>query len=466
MNFNDYKKTLQADIAECLSEMQVQPIVFVGSGLSIRHWKGPTWHGLLEAVADLCPTTKGKYESIRGQFGDPIDCAEHLAEQYASWARSDGRSAFPKEVHEFAESAEQPAARQVFLKHRISAHLTDLTPPSPTGPTVLRKSELAALKEMSPHTIVTTNYDTFAQSVFDDYAPVVGDQMLRGKALSIGEVFHIHGSVGDAASLVVTRQDFERFKRRRKYLVAKLLTFFVEHPLLFVGYSCNDPNIRDVLHDVGELEHTRGRVIPNIYVVDWSDKVPTGDALQSEVSIEVETHRTIRVKRICTSELDWVYRAFASRAPIGTFRVKPLRALLARVNTLVRKDAASRAIEIDFSTLEGLIHDDSKLDHILGITQVGDGRDFNLQYRHTLTEVGLELGLGNWHGAKRLLERVRSEKCVDIQASDNRYHQAVKIGRAKHSLTHKYSDALIALLRRVQQGQDYEVELSPAPTGR
>ncbi len=46
-------------------------------------------------------------------------------------------------------------------------------------------------------------------------------------------------------SLVLTQGDYEAFETDKKYLSAKLLTYFAEHPLLFIGYGANDPNIRE-----------------------------------------------------------------------------------------------------------------------------------------------------------------------------------------------------------------------------
>ena len=62
----------------------------------------------------------------------------------------------------------------------------------------------------------------------------------------------MHGCVTDPVSLVFTQGNYDQFIRKKKYLSAKLLTYFSEHPLIFVGYGAGDPNIKAILSDIDE----------------------------------------------------------------------------------------------------------------------------------------------------------------------------------------------------------------------
>ena len=124
--------------------------------------------------------------------------------------------------------------------------------------TVLRDSveldaEISALKAMSPHAVVTTNYDELIEPLFPDYERVIGQTILRHSSLSIGEIFKIHGCVFKPTSLVLSKEDYDTFNTDKKYLSAKLLTYFAEHSFILVGYSATDPNIKNVLYDVDRM---------------------------------------------------------------------------------------------------------------------------------------------------------------------------------------------------------------------
>jgi hypothetical protein len=91
---------------------------------------------------------------------------------------------------------------------------------------------------------------------------------------------------------------------------------------------------------------------------------------------------------------------------------------------------------------------------LLGLVEANNA---NLAHPYVLTQVGQQLGFPGWHGARRLIERVHSEKNVNILETDNRYHCAVK-GGAK-TVFHKYSKEAVSLLKRVQDNLPYTVHL-------
>jgi len=131
------------------------------------------------------------------------------------------------------------------------------------------------MKTISPYAIITTNYDSLIESIFSEpnYVTIIGQQILKNNVFSTGEIFKIHGSVTDPRTLVLTHNDYEMFRQKQKYLSAKLLTYFAEHPLLFIGYSANDPNIQAILSDIDELISPDGSLIPNIYMLERKENL-------------------------------------------------------------------------------------------------------------------------------------------------------------------------------------------------
>lgn len=68
----------------------------------------------------------------------------------------------------------------------------------------------------------------------------------------IAEIYKIHGSVQNPESIVINKADYQKFYDKGKYLAAKLMTIFMEYPIIFIGYSISDSDIQAILSDVVE----------------------------------------------------------------------------------------------------------------------------------------------------------------------------------------------------------------------
>ena len=80
--------------------------------------------------------------------------------------------------------------------------------------------------------IITTNYDNLLHFLFPKFDKYIGQEELIFRNITgIGEIYKIHGSVTCPSSLVLTSKDYENFETKSAYLIAKLLTIFLEYPL-------------------------------------------------------------------------------------------------------------------------------------------------------------------------------------------------------------------------------------------
>lgn len=242
-----YRAEITADIESTVSQMGCQPILFIGSGLSKRYFAGRSWDELLAALAKECPLIDKDYAYYKQTLKTQLAVGEEFAKIYQQWAWDEGKKHFPADM--FSDSV--PV--QAYIKYAISQHLIKITPPQ-VGAIKDKNTtaEIAALEGIMPHAVITTNYDRFLELVFHDYQPVIGQSIIRNSPVLFGEIFKIHGCVSDSNSIVLTQQDYDEFMKKKKYLSAKLLTYFSEHPLLFIGYSASDPNIRAILSDIDE----------------------------------------------------------------------------------------------------------------------------------------------------------------------------------------------------------------------
>lgn len=452
MAYAEYIATQTESISKCISELGCQPIIFAGAGLSRRYVGGPSWIELLQQVAGLNPEVEKDVAYYLQKHGDLLEVGEQLIPAFHSWAWGKGKAKFDPSL--FLPDV-QP---RDFLKYFTAQHLikkmpTDLTKITPA----ILKKEIALLQSTHPHSIITTNYDNLCELIFPDYTKVVGQKIIRSPGLSIGEIFKIHGCTSDYKEIVLTTSDYQSWTQRKKYLSAKLLTYFLEHPLLIVGYGAQDPNVLSILRDIDEILASPGSLVPNIFYVIYDTDISNESNPPRDMLIDLGGGASMRVNALYAKDYSWIYSAFAANESLENVSPKVLRALLARTYDLVRHDIPRMGVQVDFATLEQAVTSDGSLPKLLGITGLGDADMFNAAYPYTLTGVAKKLGFKTWHHADQLNEKVIQQKKVNVKISDNQYHIKVKAG--DKSEFNKYSEAFVELLRKVMDGQPYEVSL-------
>jgi len=452
--FEQYRQEVLSDVKAAIQEKGCQPILFVGSGLSRRYFQGPSWIELLEWLALGCPAIERDFAYYKQLHDSLIDIGEEFAGHYHSWAWGKGKKEFPAELFKSED-------RQVYIKHKTCEYFKSITPSSLDDPRLQPyRAEIQAIRKIHPHAIITTNYDTFTSTLFERYEPIIGQQVLRANFASVGELFKIHGCVTKLDSLVLTRRDYDEFNRKKKYLSAKLLTFFAEHPLVFLGYRAEDPNILAILSDIDEILSGHGELVPNLFFLEWMPGCESKVSLQRERVLVTEAGKMIRVRNIVADSFEWVYSAFACTPELEKVDPKMLRSILRRTYELVRCDIPNRPLEVDYEILEQAATMSGFLPSLYGISTLDDPAKFNANFPYTLTQIAKKLGFTHWSPANVLLAKIKGETGVDIKASDNCYHTAVKFGTVNENRYHKYSDKFVSLLRDVKEGKEYKIEIS------
>lgn len=242
---------------------QSTPYLFVGSGFSRRYFGTPGWEGLLREIAEASGIQYGKYVDDPNDL--PAVASAMAADIKNSWY--DGK--FLKYDWCNPDSLEGAVGLGVDMALKyIACQLTEtrvkdsipmyFKPNNPTGKNefyeddVLRE-ELDIFSRMNPPAIITTNYDSALETIHKGYQ-VYGSQseMISSSLQNIGEIYKIHGTVSNHGSIVLTREDYNRFEQRNKYLIAKLLTIFTENPIVFIGYSLSDENIKNIFNGIQE----------------------------------------------------------------------------------------------------------------------------------------------------------------------------------------------------------------------
>lgn len=188
------------------------------------------------------------------------------------------------------------------------------------------KKEIEMLSKLSEKNIagvITTNYDDFVESNFIGYTKFVGQkQLIFSSIQGVAEIFKIHGSIEEPDSLVINEQDYLEFDKKSAYLAAKLMTIFMEYPIIFMGYSISDTNIQKIIKSIIECLATKQIEI-------LADRFIFVEYQPEKVGIEVSPYtimvgdKPLLMKRVVVEDFKLIYKALEgkkSKLPVRILR--------------------------------------------------------------------------------------------------------------------------------------------------
>ena len=301
----EFKKTL----ADHFKKFEASPMLFIGSGISRRYLGTETWEQLL---LNFCAAIGENPLKLKASSnGDLTKYAQLLAKSYEErwWDRPDSNEV----AAEFAEHFKNNSS---ILKIEISRYLRDAHEKADQE----LQQEISLLEKANIDGVITTNWDRFLEAIFPKFTTFIGqDGLVAGRSHGIAEIYKIHGCSSAPNSLVLTEDDYAEYRRKNPYLSSKLLTIFIERPVIFLGYSLADPHIADILEDIigcfpeKSLDFLRDKLI----FVEWHSELEEPTVTDSII------HKRIPVKLIRVSnfiELFEVLTETKKRIPAHIFR--------------------------------------------------------------------------------------------------------------------------------------------------
>ena len=344
--------TAQEDLEKTLRDAKALPVLFAGSGVSHRYLGTPTWSALLEHFA---PATGKSMAYYRGLAGDDLPRVASLiaADFYEPWFKRakyrDSRKAFESSVRDVADP----------LKYEICKYLES----HKRKKTKALAAELSDLERVRVHAVLTTNWDLLLDEALDNLEVFVGQQdVLFAQTQAVGELYKIHGSLTDPTSLVLTEEDYTQYWARNPYLIAKILTLFVEHPMLLIGYSMTDAHIQKLFGNLisclttDQLKVLNGRLI---FVKRAAEG--QGDYF-AHAPMTIEGH-TLEVQEVGLKDFGDLYRILANLPQ--RMSVKLLRQVKRDLYQLAfNEPAQARVFTVN-------IEDDTDLDKVEVVIGVG-----------------------------------------------------------------------------------------------
>lgn len=292
MDIKDY-------LVELLKEKAAGAFLFLGSGFSRRYIGLEDWKGLLQRFCE--PGKKFEYYLSKVD-GDYPEAAKLLSVDFNERWWSEAQFESSRARHGARISTSSSA-----LRVEICEYLSSLTSSFPGG--VLLNSEVDIIRRLNVDGVITTNWDCFAEHLFPDYKVYVGQgDLLFASPQEVGEIYKIHGGCSDPESLVLTSDDYSLFSSRNPYLAAKLITVFVEHPVVFIGYSLSDPNIQSILRSISSCIGSKnvGKLRKNLIFLQRPDGDEQDSVSESFYAIDSEQIPIVLVK---TNDFGKIYSA-------------------------------------------------------------------------------------------------------------------------------------------------------------
>lgn len=332
--------TIEKKYEEMRKNLKKQPIFFIGSGLSRRYLDTPDWKGLLEEISKNVgkgfEQVKNLYEGDYEKLGQELEyyCFRNAEEdegsdhrlifrnkiaeiikkycdkfnsnlgQIQSQALSENEE-FNKSVNDKLKKIEEDnhSEKEYGEKYRELANEIEVF-----SEKYRKKVEIEELRKITPKAIITTNYDTMieeiiykgktkchvGQKLFRDIEADY-DMNVQSRETKV-DLYKIHGCIKQPETIVITKEDYDNFFQKSKYLYAKILTLFCEYPLIFMGYSISDRNIKDVLTTIIDIlsEEEQKKFLSHIWVLGRSEKESLDT--YSEKTIELLNGKKIKIQ--------------------------------------------------------------------------------------------------------------------------------------------------------------------------
>lgn len=314
-----------SELTDLFESFTSLPYLFIGSGLSRRYCDADDWESLLRhfvaQINDEPLAYNGLENEAKMRLKNTLNTnsedfllpmvATILEEKYNSIWFSDPKFRNNRKKHEdiMIKNKYSP------LKLEIAEYIKNKT--ALTKPEYKRELELLQkLPRRSINGVITTNYDTLIETLFQqyDYDVYVGQEQLLFSSLDgIDDMYKIHGSVEKPNSIVLTYYDYTRFIKQQQYLAAKLMTLFIEHPIIFVGYGMGDFSVNKILESIVNCigNDNTHKLCERLFFVEWDESM--GDE-RPEVSDVYKTvlQKDIPMKKIKLNNYEYLYSGLLS----------------------------------------------------------------------------------------------------------------------------------------------------------
>ncbi|AVK83603.1 SIR2 family protein [Lysinibacillus sp. B2A1] len=322
------------NIKDFIGGFKNHPVLFIGTGMSLRYLKNSyTWDALLKHIAfELTGSTeyyydiKSKYESERG-FDYP-KIASELENGFNEKVKNDRHGKFKLINDVFYKHMEEDrnvSRFKLYIAHLLSNYELNGE----------KSQEIAEFKKIRKNigSVITTNYDTFIEDIFE-FKTLIGNEILLSNPY--GSIYKVHGSLEDPNKIIITEGDYIEFNERYELIRAQLLSLFIHHPIIFLGYQIGDDNIKDILKTIftyvnpntNEAEEIR----KNFLLVEFESGSDNEEITQHD--IDMKGFSTIRINKLKTDNFIEIYKSLSDLVlPVSAMDIRKVQSIVKEIYT-------------------------------------------------------------------------------------------------------------------------------------
>lgn len=311
------------NIQDLVEKFNTTPFLFLGSGMTRRYYDLPDWKGLLDYFAREIKNddfTYSAYENRALKMETPVGLLPKVAELIQTdydekWFNDTTIRTVDEDSMERIKNGLSPFKAEIASYIKRNCRIVEKY-----------KIEIEMLSKLSEKNIagvITTNYDTFIEDNFIGYTKFVGQKQLIFSAIQgIAEIFKIHGSVEQPESLIINERDYLDFDKKSSYLAAKLMTIFMEYPIIFMGYSISDANIQKIIKSIIEcLDTEQIKLLEDRFI--FVEYQPGKVGIEVSPYIIMVDDKPLSMKRIVVEDFKLIYKALEgkkSKLPVRILR--------------------------------------------------------------------------------------------------------------------------------------------------
>ncbi|HDU3813709.1 TPA: SIR2 family protein [Klebsiella pneumoniae subsp. pneumoniae] len=314
------------EIQEFVGHYKNHPVLFIGTGFSLRYLQNSfSWNGLLEFISfELTENEEFYYDlkaesMVNGEYSYDL-LASKLELEFNKRLAEDRKGKFVKINDVFYDSM-----KEGIKLSRFKIYLTQLLTPLMIKPEKSNEIDALIRARKNIGSVITTNYDRLCEKFFE-FNPLIGNDILLSNPY--GSVYKIHGCVSDSNNIIITREDYDNFNNKYELIRAQLLSIFIHNPIIFIGYSISDSNIKSLLKTIFSYVNVNTalakKIRDNFLLVEYA---PDNQSIEiTEHDIDIEGMATIRINKIKTDNYTAIYDALSKLVlPVSAMDIRKVQ---------------------------------------------------------------------------------------------------------------------------------------------